>query len=208
MANLGVAYRDAGRLTEAIALLEEVLGRVRDHLAQVAVPQLAWVAPVLAGTYELAGRFAKAEPFYRSFVEQATKQFGAADVRASRPLDQLGLNLLKQQKYVEAEKVLHACLKIRAANQPDAWTTFNTQSMLGNAFLGQKKFADAEPLLLEGYEGMKQREANLPPREKTRLIEALERLVQLYEAIGQQGKAADWRQHLEQAQATQKKTKA
>ena len=59
--------------------------------------------------------------------------------------------------------MLRECLAIRVKKQPDAWSTFNTQSKLGGVLLGQKKYADAEPLLLQGYEGMKQREAKIPP---------------------------------------------
>ena len=40
--------------------------------------------------------------------------------------------------------------------------TFHTRSLLGGALLGQKKYADAEPLLTTGYEGMKQREQTMP----------------------------------------------
>jgi hypothetical protein len=50
--------------------------------------------------------------------------------------------------------------------------------------------------LLAGYEGMKQREKQMPPHAKARLIEAALRLVQLYEAVGNQGKAEMWRQKL------------
>ena len=63
--------------------------------------------------------------------------------------------------------------------------------------LGQKKYADAEPLLLAGYQGMKQREKTIPPQGSTRIPEALERLVQLYEATGKQDEAAKWRKELE-----------
>ena len=77
--------------------------------------------------------------------------------------------------------------------------------MLGGALLGQKKYADAEPLLLAGYEGMKQREKTIPPQDKDlRLREALERLVQLYEATDKKDEAAKWRKELD----TQKKTSA
>ena len=55
---------------------------------------------------------------------------------------------------------------IREKFQPDVWTTFNTKSLLGGAQLGQKKYADAEPLLLAGYDGMKQREKTIPPQGK------------------------------------------
>ena len=78
-------------------------------------------------------------------------------------------------------------------------TTFNTQSLLGGSLLGQKNYAGAEPLLLAGYEGMKEREAKIPPQGKPRLTEALERLVQLYDAWGKPDEAAAWRKRLEEA---------
>jgi hypothetical protein len=56
-----------------------------------------------------------------------------------------------------------------------------------------------EPLLLAGYEGMKEREAKIPAQAKVRLTEALERLVQLYEATDQKEKADEWRKKLEEA---------
>ena len=98
---------------------------------------------------------------------------------------------------LDAEPVLRECLALREKQQPDAWTTFNTKSMLGAALLGQKKYADAEPLLLSGYEGMKEREAMIPPPGKVRLPEALERLVQLYDDWGKPDQAAEWRAKLD-----------
>jgi hypothetical protein len=65
--------------------------------------------------------------------------------------------------------------------------------------LGQKKYAAAEPLLLVGYEGMKQREAKTSVQGKIRLREALERLVRLYEATDKKDKADVWRKRLEES---------
>jgi len=76
--------------------------------------------------------------------------------------------------------------------------------MLGGALLGQKKYADAEPLLVAGYEGMKQHEATIPPQRKDRLPEALERLVQLYEATDKPDEAARWRKELEASETAEK----
>jgi hypothetical protein len=59
--------------------------------------------------------------------------------------------------------------------------------------LGQKKYDQAEPLLLAGYEGMKQREEKIPWFLKIRLTEAIDQLVQLYEGNGEKGKADEWR---------------
>ena len=63
---------------------------------------------------------------------------------------QFGMSLLEMKGYAESEPLLRECLVIREKMQPDAWTTFNTQSLLGGALLGQKKYADAEQLLLKG----------------------------------------------------------
>src|SRR5262249_38713560 len=106
---------------------------------------------------------------------------------------ELGQFMLKGRKYTEAEPLLRQCLAIREKQQPDKWTTFSTKSLLGGSLLGQAKYADAEPLLLAGYEGMKQRAAKIPLSGKPYQSAALERIVQLYEAWGKPEKAAEWR---------------
>jgi serine/threonine protein kinase len=176
VANLGVNYKDAGRLKEAIPLLEEAYRASKKH-----VP-LREFTPALLDAYAKAGENAK---FANLLHEQL------ADVRKTLPKDspqlagmmaQFGMSLLEMKGYTEAEPLLRECLAIREKTQPDEWTTFNTQSLLGGALLGQKKSADAEPLLLKGYEGMKAREKTIPPQAATRLPEALDRLIELYTA--------------------------
>jgi hypothetical protein len=88
---------------------------------------------------------------------------------------------------------LRECLALREKRQPDDWRTFNTRSMLGGALLGQKKYADAEPLLLAGYEGMKRREKTIPPQGSARLPEALDRLIELYDATNKPDDVTKWR---------------
>jgi eukaryotic-like serine/threonine-protein kinase len=56
---------------------------------------------------------------------------------------------------------------------PNDWRTFNARAMLGSALLGQRNYEDAEPFLLSGYEGMKQREVQIPAAGRPRLKEAL-----------------------------------
>ena len=76
--------------------------------------------------------------------------------------------------------------------------------MLGGSLLGQKKYAEAEPFLLSGYEGMKQREIMIPREGKPRLKEALQRLVHLYEATDRPDQAAGWKQKLAEFDKTEK----
>ena len=48
----------------------------------------------------------------------------------------------------DAEPVLRECLAMRLQKEPDAWTTFNTKSLLGAALLVALLAAGAELLLL------------------------------------------------------------
>ncbi len=93
-----------------------------------------------------------------------------------------GLQLLELYQFAVAEPLLRECLAIREKQMPDSRLTFNTQSLLGGSLLGQKKYADAEPLLLKGYEGMKPREKAIPPPSDSRIPETLDRLIELYSA--------------------------
>ena len=104
---------------------------------------------------------------------------------------------MNHRQYPAAETYLRECLTIREKQLPDDWVLFNTKSMLGGALAGQKKFQEAEPLLVEGYSGMKDREEKIPPAAKTRLPEAIRRLVDLYTAWEKPEEAAKWRAVLE-----------
>ena len=69
--------------------------------------------------------------------------------------------------------------------------------MLGDSLLCQKKYADAEPILLQGYDGMKAREGKIPAPYKKRIGEAAARIVALYDACGKKELADQWRRRLE-----------
>src|SRR5262249_62026892 len=92
---------------------------------------------------------------------------------------------------------LRECLQIRAPKLPDDWRRFFRQSLLGASLAGQQKYADAEPLLRAGYEGMKAHDQTIPaPERETRLAEALERPLHPYDACGKPEQAAAWRAKL------------
>ena len=55
--------------------------------------------------------------------------------------------------------------------------------------------ADLE-FLIEGFTGMKEREAKIPQAAKVELTNAAERIVELYDSWGLPEKAADWRTKL------------
>jgi hypothetical protein len=150
------------------------------------------------------GRPAQAEALLRELADHSRENAGADSPLYADRLLALGSNLLLQKKGTEAETALRTSLAISQKQQADAWTTFHARSLLGGALLLEKKHADAEPLLLAGYQGMNKREAKIPVRNRIVLIEALERLVQLYEAIGKKNEAKEWREKLAEAKARAK----
>lgn len=66
------------------------------------------------------------------------------------------------------------------------------KSLLGGALLGLKKYTEAEPLLLAGYAGMKERAARIPPPGRPRLPEALDRLIDLYTLTNKPDEMKKW----------------
>src|SRR5262249_35784207 len=154
----GLAYKDAGRHKEAIAVLEE------------ATKKDAWMMQNLLDAYALAGEHAK-------IVDRCQMQL--AEDRKSNPdadpnidlLTRLGRACPAQKKGSEADPPLRECMAIMAKWQAATWMTFDVQALLGGSLLGQKKYAEAEPLLLKGYEGLKAREKALEPRDAPRVPE-------------------------------------
>jgi hypothetical protein len=69
-------------------------------------------------------------------------------------------------------------------------------SELGAALAGQAKYAEAERMLVEGFEGLLDREERIPSRLKGELTAAGERIAPFYEAWGQPAAAARWRERL------------
>jgi non-specific serine/threonine protein kinase/serine/threonine-protein kinase len=199
--NLGANYRDAGRLQDAASLFDEWLPRAAAAL-KPGQPPLAHGRRSAAESYARAGQHDKAAALWAEDVAARRKQAKPDARQLAGALSSLGSALLKAGKPAEAEPALRECLAILRERQPEPWETFDTQSLLGGALSGQKKYTEAEPLLVRGYQGLKRStmDAATPrhaPNIRERLSEALQRLVHLYDAWGKPGEAAKWRKELE-----------
>jgi len=186
LANLGVNYRDAGRLDEAISLLQKAYQGSRHNAS------LRWVVRELQIAYVRTGRTKEAVALIKEMLASSPSAMKPDSLEYALTLSQCGLAMLELKAWIDAEPLLRQCLAIRQAKSPDAWITFNSQSLLGGALLGQKKYADAESQLVEGFEGMKQREKSIPPTGKVRLPEALDRLIQLYTETNKPDEVKKW----------------
>jgi len=191
---LGLAYVNLGQPARAVSQYERALA-LREAIQGSGQAETAACRNQLAIANRLAGRVDEAGRLFDRNAD-STSHADALTVRGSM--------LLLEKKPVEAELQLRQSLAIRQKRQPESWETFDTESTLGEALADQKKFAEAEPMLVSGYEGLKRLESKIPAREKLRLTNALERLVTFYEAWGQKDKAAKWRVELEQVRGAGK----
>jgi hypothetical protein len=83
-------------------------------------------------------------------------------------------------------------MDVNQKKRPDDWQRFRAQSLLGASLVGEKKYAEAEPLLREGYQGMLARKDRIDVPDRYHLERAREWIVQLYQAWGKPDKAAEW----------------
>lgn len=185
--DLGEPERAVEQYERALALRMAILGP--DHFDSSECRNELAVAYRRAGRIDEAGRLYHQNRFSSSYAAALAIQ---------------GSALLAENKPAEAELKLRESLSLRQRMQPDDWTTFDAQSMLGAALMDQKKYAAAEKMLLSGYEGMKQRQAKIPAQDRSHLNRARERLVHLYEAMGKPDEAAKLRKEAESHETAKK----
>jgi tetratricopeptide (TPR) repeat protein len=187
-------------LGDSLRMIKDVKGAlIQFRLALEIDPGYLYALSSLLKLYEYEGNFVQAEPLLKKSLEIKRLVHDKESSQVGYALAVLGMNLLNQQKYEVATPIWQECLKLRQAKEADDWKTFNTKAMLGRCVLSQKNYAEAEKLLLSGYEGMVERQAKIPSIGRIRVIEALEALVQLYEAWEKKDESAKWRKKREAA---------
>jgi serine/threonine protein kinase/tetratricopeptide (TPR) repeat protein len=205
MNNLAMAYGDAGRLTDALPLYEEMMKRSEaklgadHHLTLYSMNNLAMA-------YRDAGRHADALPLFEKALNGFKATFGPDHPNTLTSMNNLARAYLVG-KPAQAEPLAREALAIGEKKTPDDWRVFDSRSLLGGSLLGQQKYAEAEPLLLQGYEGMKARETKIPAQSKKNLAEAGARIVELYGAKGEKEKSEEWRRKLDEKTGIDKTTK-
>ena len=101
--------------------------------------------------------------------------------------------LAKTGQPKEGEKILREAVKIRTDLLPKGhyWVAL-ANSALGECLTIEKRYSEAEPLLLESYESVKGSQGASNPR--TQLV--LQRLITLYETWGRLDTASAYRARL------------
>jgi serine/threonine protein kinase/tetratricopeptide (TPR) repeat protein len=199
MSFLGRAYLQAGKLDLAVPLLEQTWEKQKQK-AGVFHGNTLLTMRALALAYERSDSLEKADQILQTLIKRALAQKN----RSLSTIELLTVHALvriKQKRYAEADENLRTAISICELGFPDAWHRFHASSLLGAVFLAQQKYAEAEPLLVYGHDGMQERAAKAPDiLGQSSLTDAIARLVQLYEATNRPDKAKVWRAKLGRAE--------
>jgi eukaryotic-like serine/threonine-protein kinase len=143
--------------------------------------------------YQRQGKYALAETYAAQALAGRRHALGPEHPDTMASAADLALTYLSQGKFAECERLAREAMQIDRKKQPDDWQGFFAESLLGASLAGQKKYAEAEPLPLEGYQEMLERKNCIEVSNWYHLDRAREWLVQLYQAWDKPAKAAEWK---------------
>jgi non-specific serine/threonine protein kinase/serine/threonine-protein kinase len=153
----------------------------------------------LAVLYVKQGKNAEAEPLVTKSQEARRRVLGEQHPDTLRSTNNLGWLYLNTGRYGQAESILRAAVTGYQKSAPDGWERYQCESLLGASLTGQKKYEEAERLVIGGYEAMIQRKSAIPAGSSSALDQAGQRIVQLYLNWGNAAKAAEWRNTLDRS---------
>ena len=192
MFNLGLTYQAASEPEKAFTMYQQAAKGLEK--LDFTHAEAGGIVGSLCDWLEERKQFDRADGWRKKWLAAAKKSYGPDSIVYAGNLTEQGANMLRRQRYADADPILHESLAILQKKQPESQATFHAQSLLGAALLGQKRYAEAEPLLIRGYEGVRAHQGQIPMLyARHRLAETGQRIVQLYEAWGRADKAAEWR---------------
>jgi eukaryotic-like serine/threonine-protein kinase len=195
MGNLADTYARQGKYAQAEALFGPTLETSRRVLG-AEHPRTLDILSTMAALYQAEGKYALAESHGAEALAGYRRTLGSEHPETMQWAADLALAYLSQGKFLESERLSREILAFNRKKQPDDWQRFRAMSLLGASLAGRKKYAEAEPLLLEGHQGMAERQGRLGwmgAANSRYLDRARGWIVQLYEAWGKPERAAEWR---------------
>jgi eukaryotic-like serine/threonine-protein kinase len=192
MDNLATVYGDEGKYTQAEALDSQTLEIERRVLGAEHQFTLNTVNSLIV-EYQKQGNYARAESYAAQALAARRRTMGPEHPDTILTAADLALAYVSEGKYAESEPLAREVLELDKKKQPDDWQRFRAESLLGASLAGEKKYAEAEPFLVEGYQGMLARKEHMGVPDWYHLDRAREWLVQMYEAWGKPEKAAEWK---------------
>jgi eukaryotic-like serine/threonine-protein kinase len=193
--NLGQAYKANGDSEKALTLFQQAA----DGLFKLdfLFSEAGQIVGNLCDELEERKQFELADQWRQKWLAAAKRRDGPDLAKCAGDLAEQAEDMLERKRYASAESVLRECVAILQRKQPGIWKEFRAQSLLGAALLAQGNYAEAEPNLVQGYEGLKEHEEQILPALARHRVEAAgQRVVDLYDAWGRPEQAAAWRTKL------------
>jgi tetratricopeptide (TPR) repeat protein len=145
-----------------------------------------------ASTYQRQGKYALAEIYGRRALSGDRRTLGRENPETLDSAVDLALVYQSEGKFAQSEPLAREAVEVYRKQRPDDWRRFRAESLLGISLAGQKKYAEAEPLLLAGYQGMVAGKDHMAAYYRFHLDRTREWLVRLYRAWGKPEKASEW----------------
>lgn len=191
MNNLADVYAAEGKYARAEALDKRAL-EIQRRVLGAEHPDTLGTLSYLASIYQRQEKYASAETYAAQALAGRRHILGSANNDTMSSAVDLGTAYFTEEKFIESERLAREALEFDRKNQASDWQQFRAESLLGASKAGQKKYAEAEPLLLEGYQGMLTRKDQIAVPDRFHLDRAREWIVQLYRAWGKPEKVAEW----------------
>jgi eukaryotic-like serine/threonine-protein kinase len=189
---LANAFAAQRRYAQSEALYGEALGISRRVLGDEHADTLSTLSDY-AGLYQQWGKYAQAEKLAAEALSGRRKVLGPDSADTILSAADLALAYQSQGKWVDSERLAREALEFYRKNRPDDWPRFRIESLLGASLSGQKRYAEAEPLLLEGYQGMVVRKARIGAPDWHHVDRSREWIIRLYQSWEKPDRAAEWR---------------
>lgn len=199
MNNLASSYRKLGRLAEARALQIQTLTAAQKMLGPEH-PSTLVIARNLAVTQVGQGDFPPAEALLRKGLEVSRRVRGVEHSDTLKYSLELGALLIRTARPAEARLLLRASIADYEKSAADDWLLFSAKSLMGEALLHLHRFAEAEPLIVAGYQGLQQRAGTMQASRKADITAAEERILRLYATWDRPNQLSQWRLKLHESE--------
>jgi tetratricopeptide (TPR) repeat protein len=198
MTNLAHVYDQQGKYAQAEALRSRTLEIQRRVLGPTHPSTLATLSG-FASMYQLQGKYGLAETKAAQVLAGRRHALGSDNPETMISAADLALAYRSQGKFAESEPLAREAWEFDRKKRPDDWQSFRAESLLGASLAGQKKYVEAEPLLLDGYQGMAARKDRMGVPQWYHLERARAWIVQLYQEWGKPRQAAEWQRKINAA---------
>jgi len=160
MDNLASAYTSEGNYEQAEAFFRQILEICR-RVRGPSHPITLHILSDFASMYQQQGKYALAETYAAQALAGERHALGPEHPDTMNSASDLALALVSEGRFAESEPLAREAVETDRKKRPDDWQYFRAETLLGASLAGHNKYPAAEPLLLEGYQGMAARKERI-----------------------------------------------